>query len=289
MMRITLWFICISISISGIAQVGSEIYLFDMEVSKSEITVRNPVNVTNHPDYDNQPSFHKSESILYYSSFNEDGRADIKAYNFETEESISFTNTQEREYSPTVTPDGEFISCIIQRDNDAQDLGKYPIGGGEPITLIDDLIVGYHAWVDQQNLILFVLGEPATLGWYDLKSGSNEVLGQNIGRSLHKIPGEPAMSFVQKAEGKFWEIKRLDIRTREVSSITKTLDGREDLAWTEDGKILMSDGKGLFFFDTKRSSKWRPVKVESAGVEFKNVTRLAISHDGKKLALVSEE
>ncbi len=273
----------------GFGQVGSEIYLFDMEVSKQEIAVRNPVNVTNHPGYDNQPSFHKSESILYYSSFNEDGRADIKAYNFETGESISFTNSQEREYSPTLTPDGEFISCIIQRDNDAQDLGKYPIGVGEPITLIDDLIVGYHAWVDQQNLILFVLGEPATLRWYDLKSGSNEVLGQNIGRSLHKIPGEPAMSFVQKEEGKFWEIKRLDIGTREVSSITKTLDGREDLAWTVDGKMVMSDGKGLFFFDTKGGSKWKPVKVESAGVEFKNVTRLAISHDGKKLAMVSEE
>ncbi len=277
------------VPILGFGQVGSEIYLFDMEVSKSEITVRNPVNVTNHPGYDNQPSFHRSESILYYSSFNEDGRADIKAYNFETGESILFTNTREREYSPTLTPDGEFISCIIQRDNDAQDLGKYPIGGGEPITLIDDLIVGYHAWVDQQNLILFVLGEPATLRWYDLKSGSNEVLGQNIGRSLHKISGEPAMSFVQKAEGKFWEIKRLDIGTRKVSSITKTLDGREDLAWTVDGKIIMSDGKGLFFFDTKKGAKWKLVKVESAGVEFKNVTRLAISHDGKKLALVSEE
>ncbi len=84
---------------------------------------------------------------MYYSSFDEDGRSDIKSHNLDSGETSNFTETSEREYSPTVTPDGKFVSCIIQRDNGAQYLGKFPIDVGVPVILIDDLIVGYHAWI----------------------------------------------------------------------------------------------------------------------------------------------
>ncbi|MEJ0031081.1 MAG: hypothetical protein WDO15_12190 [Bacteroidota bacterium] len=72
---------------------------------------------------------------------------------------MSITGTSEREFSPTVTPDKQFLSCIIQRDDGVQDLGKYPIDGGDPALIIDNLKVGYHVWVDNSHLALFVLGE----------------------------------------------------------------------------------------------------------------------------------
>src|SRR5690606_9821643 len=112
---------------------GSEIYLFDLSNKKGKITLSKPKNATNHPGYDNQPFFHTDKPILYYASFNEEGRADIKSYDYVTGETKFITQTNEREYSPTLTPDKKYLSCIIQRDNGEQNLGKYPVDGGEPI------------------------------------------------------------------------------------------------------------------------------------------------------------
>lgn len=270
------------------AQVGSEIYLFDVMLKKGKWILSNPVNVTNHPGYDNQPSFHTGKPILYYSSFNEDGRSDIRSYNYKSGETRSITVTQEREYSPTLTPDGKYLSCIIQRDNDAQDLGKYPLEGGDAITLIDNLIVGYHAWADKNNLLLFVLGEPLTLRWYDLTSGTDKILAENIGRSLHKIPKENAMSFVHKRTENEWIISRVDIDTRKITQIVQTLPGKEDMVWTRNGEIIMSDGDKLFICNPKESDQWTEIEMQKDDL-VQGITRLALSHDGKKIAIVVSE
>ncbi|MEQ8424394.1 MAG: hypothetical protein RIA63_06770 [Cyclobacteriaceae bacterium] len=271
------------------AQSGSEIYLFDVQLAKDKILLTNPQNVTNHQGYDNQPYFDPNRPILYYSSFNEDGRADIKTYNFKTGKTANFTSTNEREYSPTITPDAKFISCIIQHDNNAQDLGKYPINGGPAVTLIDNLIVGYHAWVNKNNLVLFVLGEPMTLQWYDLKSQKAKILADNIGRSLHKIPGEDAVSFVDKQNEAEWMIKRIDATTQAFTTIGATLPGREDLTWTDDGRIIMSDGEKLFYKNPSGDKEWLEIDMKQGENPLHGITRLAITRDGKKLAVVATE
>lgn len=271
------------------AQSGSEIYLFDLKIKKGEVTISNPANVTNHKGYDNQPSFDSENSMIYYSSFNEDGRSDIKTYNYKTKETKSFTTTQEREYSPTLTPDKSFISCIIQRDNYAQDLGKYPIGGGTPDAIINNLIVGYHAWMDNSHLALFVLGDPNTLHLYQLPTREDTVLANNIGRSLHKIPGERAFSFIHKVSEKDWLIKKVDLNTLKISTITTTLSGREDITWTSDGLILTSDGEKIFVYQAGKGTTWREVTIKRGKEILKGVTRLATSQKGDKFAVVVSE
>lgn len=271
------------------AQPGSEIYLFDLKIKKAEVTLSNPVNITNHKGYDNQPSFDAENSLVYYSSFSEEGRSDIKTYNYKKKETKSFTTTPEREYSPTLTPDKNFISCIIQRDNNAQDLGKYPIGGGAPDVIIDNLIVGYHAWTDNSHLILFVLGDPNSLHLYQLPTREDTVLANNIGRSLHKIPGERAFSFVHKISEKEWLIKKVDLATLKISTITATQPGHEDIAWTTDGLLVTSDGEKIFVYQPGKDSTWREAEVKKGGELLKGVTRLAVSQGGDKLAVVVTE
>src|SRR5882672_11825495 len=102
------------------AQTPSEIYLFDLSVKKGKVSISNPVNITNHKGYDNQPSFHPDRTIVYYSSSNDDGRTDIRSYDYKSRQTKSITETSEKEYSPTVTLDKQYLSCIIQRDNGAQ-------------------------------------------------------------------------------------------------------------------------------------------------------------------------
>jgi hypothetical protein len=269
----------------ALAQSGSEIILYDLAITSANVVISNPVNATQHPGYDNQPSFHPQKPFLYYTSFNAEGRAEIIEYHWKKKATRSVTQTSEREYSPTVTPDGQFLSCIIQRDNGAQDLGKYPLAGGKPLVIINDFIVGYHAWVDGQTLLLFVLGEPQTLRWYDLTTQKDTILASHIGRSLHKIPGQNAMSFVHKSSSDRWIIKHLDIQSRKLSDLADTLPGREDICWLPDGRILSSDGSQLYWYDAA-FKKWTPIKMPEA---VNGITRLAVSSNGKKLAVVVAE
>lgn len=276
-------------SLVGLAQTGSEILLFDLSIKRDKLVLSNPKNITHHVGYDNQPSFHADQPLIFYSSFNLDGRSDIKSYDYEKGETKSVTQTTEREYSPTLTPDKQFVSCIIQRDDGAQNLGKYPVGGGQPTILIDNLIVGYHAWVDQDRLLLFVLGEPQTLHLYNVKTKEDKVLAEKIGRSLHSIPGQNAMSFVHKISDSEWIIKRLDGATSEITTLIKTLPGREDLCWTPDGRIVMSDGTRIYSIDPAKEKEWSDVVINSGGELLRGVTRLSINKKGTKLAIVVSE
>jgi hypothetical protein len=276
-------------SFLGLAQTGSEILLFDLSIKKDKLVLSNPKNITNHVGYDNQPSFHADQPLIFYSSFNPDGRSDIKSYDYEKGETRSLTQTTEREYSPTLTPDKQFVSCIIQRDDGAQNLGKYPVGGGQPTVLIDNLIVGYHAWIDQDRLLLFVLGEPQTLHLYNVKTKEDKVIAEKIGRSLHKIPNQNAMSFVHKISDSEWIIKRWDAATSEITTIAKTLPGREDLCWTPQGRIIMSDGTRIYSIDPLNEKEWSEVSIKFGGEQLKGVTRLSLNSKGNRLAVVVSE
>jgi Tol biopolymer transport system component len=275
----------------GFSQAGSEIYLFDLKLSKKgEWTLSEGKNITNHKGYDNQPFFHPAEPLIYFASFNEDGRSDIKSYNFKTGETRNITNTaSEREYSPTVTLDKQFLSCIIQRDNNAQDLGKYPINGGTPTVLINDLIVGYHTWINAEQLALFVLGEPHTLQLYNLKTKQHEVIDEKIGRSLHLIPGEEAISYVDKKSDTEWIIKKYEPASKATADIVTTIPGSEDMCWTPDGKIVMSSGTKVMVIDPNKDKEWKQITTDPKTPFTTSLSRLAISRDGKKLAVVVSE
>jgi hypothetical protein len=288
-MKIYLILFLISFCSGAYAQTGSEIYLFDIKIRKGKIRLSNPQNVTNHPGYDNQPSFHTDEPIMYFTSFNEEGRADLKSYNYKSRQTKNITQTSEREYSPTLTPDKKYLSCIIQRDNGTQDLGKYPVSGGEPVVLIDNLMIGYHVWGDNSHVALFVLGKensPNTLHYLRLPTKKDTVLAENIGRSFHKVPNETAFSYIHKISEGNWEIKKVNTSTLKSETIASTLPGREDITWTPSGIILSSDGTKLYQL---RDKVWEVVVLKESIPALKGITRLAVNTKGDKLAVVVSE
>ena len=83
-MRIVAITLFTALSFAVLGQPATEVFLLDLDISKDKLTVSNPVNISNHVGYDNQPSFHRAQPLVYYSSFNEDGRSDIKVYNYDT-------------------------------------------------------------------------------------------------------------------------------------------------------------------------------------------------------------
>lgn len=271
------------------AQTGSEIYLLDISFKNNRFTLSNPVNITERKGYDNQPSFHPVLPFVYYASANDSGRTDIKSYDYTKQLTRQITNTQEREYSPTITPNEYYFSCIIQRDNGQQDLGQYLIGGGPAKVLIKDLKVGYHTWIDAKNLLLFVLADTTNnLYHYNLATKERNIIAPKPGRSLHKIPNQQAFSFIDKSSADQWIIKQFDPTSQKISPIVNTIGKSEDITWTSNGYILSSDGEKLYAYKPQSSKEWTLIDTSHLPM-LKKISRMAVNKDNNKLALVVSE
>jgi len=133
---------------------------------------------------------------------------------------------------------------------------------------------------------MFVLGNPPTLQLGDTRTGKAEIIEKNIGRSLHKIPKREALSFVHKVSEKEWLIKQLDLKTRAVTTLVKTLDGSEDYAWTPSGILLMGKEAKLYQYDLKKDAAWKEI-TDFSNAGLKSITRLAVSSKGDRLAVVA--
>ncbi|GAB4036063.1 TolB family protein [Spirosoma gilvum] len=275
------------ITFPAIAQADTDIFLVD--VTLSPLKVGTPQNITQRKGYDNQPSFSPDGTSLLYTSMQADGQTDIYQYALDSKITTQLTRTAEGEYSPTVTPDRAYFSVIRVEGDKTQRLWKFPLSGaGEPTLVLPHVKpVGYHCWLDSDWLALFILGSPNSLQLAKPSTGDTLRVDNSIGRTLLKIPGKPVLSYVHKQDATHWVIKQFDLRTRQSSIIAPTLEGSEDFIWTPDGTILMGRGPVLYQYNPKTTSGWQPV-ADFSSVGIKQITRLAIDPQGKKLALVGQ-
>ena len=135
-----------------------------------------------------------------------------------------------------------------------------------------------------------MLGPPSTLQIADVRTGKAEVVADNIGRSLHRIPGTRFASFVHREpSGEYW-IKQLDTSTKKIDPLVKVVDGNSerDMTWMPDGKtILMSAGTKVFSW-TRGASGWSEV-FDGASHQLGAISRLTVSPTGDAVAIVVAE
>ncbi|TAF96112.1 MAG: hypothetical protein EAZ32_10505 [Cytophagia bacterium] len=272
---------------------NTEIYVADLNASAGKVTVGKPLNITKRAGYDNQPSFTPDGKKLLYTQ-QANGQTDIWAYDLGKKTNNALTQTPESEYSATVMPDGRHFSVIRVEADQTQRLWQFDLATGQnPQLVLKDLKpVGYHCWFGADSLVLFVLGQPLlgqphTLQLAQVSTGKGQVIANNIGRALHRIPGQRAASFVHKISDQNWQIERLDMRNLQTTKLIETLPQSEDCAWTPDGTLLMAQGAKLYKWQPKADSTWQLVGDYSA-LGIKQITRLAIDPKGKKLAFVGQ-
>lgn len=283
-LSLLIW-ICFQHAIS--AQAETEIYLFDLRQKDGLYVLENPRNITSqNPGYDNQPHFRPNGEKLLYSS-TRNGQTDVAELELREYSWAWITRTEGSEYSPTPIPGSEDFSGIRLEKDGTQLLWRYHYDLSKPSVLVPGLKVGYHCWFNENVVVAFVLGEPPTLQACYLKEGENRILQSNVGRSLHKIPGKPLVSYVSKEEDDWW-IKSLDPVSGSTEKIAKTLKGAEDMAWTPDGTIFMGQDEKLFRYHPKKDRNWS-VMASLKEYGLRGITRLAVSPLGNKIAVVVEQ
>lgn len=275
----------------GSAQQGErqpDVFIATLSFEGTAVRVGVPHNVTDRPGYDNQPSFTADGRAVFYTSVRDDAQADIYRYDIATRSTTRVTHTApESEYSAALIPGDDAIAVIrVERDS-TQRLWRFPLGEGAPSVILDNVKpAGYFAFADQYTIGLFVLGRPATLQLADTRSGRADTIAANVGRSLHRIPGQRAISYVSRAYEEVAWVMSLDPDTRSMLPIARLPAGTEDYAWLPDGRLVAGQGSKLMICDPKATAEWTEVADFSAA-GLTNITRLAVAPDGRAIAIVA--
>lgn len=268
------------------SQPATEVYLFDFIQNDSVFTVENPLNISNNKGYDNQPSFLLDGTGVLFASTRLD-QTDVVLYNITNDTKAWLTNTLGSEYSPIQTPTKKFFSSIYLDKEGTQLLWVYPFNRKKPKVLIENLEVGYHAWLNKKIIVSFVLGDPSTLEVSNLKFKIKYPIEKNIGRSIHKIPGTELISFISHENTDF-EIYSINPLNSEKIYIADALKDSQDLAWTPDGTMIMGTMNALYKLKPGVDKNW----IEFASLKpfgLTGITRLAVSPLGNKIAIVVDE
>src|SRR6266536_4893931 len=188
---------------------SSDIFVVDVKSQDGQMKFGQPMKITNTVGYNNQPSFLPDGHSILYTSIR-DKQADIYRYDIRSSSATQITNTPESEFSPTLMPGGKFISVVRVEADGTQRLWKFPLAGGTPSLILEKIQpVGYHLWIDDHTLALFILGKPNTLRIVDVNTGRSDVVAENPGRILRRIPNQNKFSFVHKISDKEWIIKEI--------------------------------------------------------------------------------
>ena len=286
---------CLAASGLG-AQANTDVFLAPLSIRNGAVMVGAPVNITNRTGYDNQPSFTPDGRSVLFTSVREDAQADIYRYDIDTRRTTQLTKTNpESEYSATVMPGGDRFSVIrVERDS-TQRLWSFRLDGTDPRIVMEKLKpVGYHAWIDDHRLATFVLGigrSANALVLADLKAGTFDTVSRNIGRLLTPLPGGRGYSYAQRTSDSAWALMRVDgpgrptDKGREVARLPR---GADYVAWVTGDIPVTGTGSKLMQWDSAPGT-WRDIADFGAGpTKLNRISRLAVSPDGKWLAIVAE-
>jgi dipeptidyl aminopeptidase/acylaminoacyl peptidase len=273
----------------------TEIFLASLTVRNGQVTIGTPVNISNNPGYDNQPSFTPDGEALLFTSVR-GGRkpdptnsaasgSDIYRYDVAPGRVTQLTNTPESEYSPTVMPDGAHFSTVRVEADGTQRLWRFSMNGSDPALVLADIKpVGYHVWVDARTLVLYVLGQPATLLLADATTGKAGAVASGVGRSIQRAP-DGTVSFVQRRQaGASPATNPAALTTMLVAAPAGATE--VDTAWTPEGMLLVAQGATLFGW--RRGDPAFTSVADLSALGLRGVTRLSVSPRGDRIALVAQ-
>lgn len=278
---------------------ATEVFLAPFSHSGGKWTVGRPENISRSPGYDNQPFFTPNGSALLFTSARGTidsacgkPQTDIYRYDLKDRTLTQVTDTAECEYSPTVTPGGRISAIRVEADG-TQRVWQFTAADTNPTLVLTDVKpVGYHAWLDEKTLALFVLGQPATLQIANTDTGKADIVARDIGQSLLRMP-KGGVSFVQHAgEGATRDLSITQLTVENGKPVTRVLTSavagadQAHLAWSADGTLFMAHAGSLHAWRSGAAAWEAVADLDALGL--RGVTRLAISPSGDRIAIVGQ-
>ena len=264
----------------------SDIWLLDIKDSAGQISFHHPVNITARKGYDNQPSFSPDGTYILFSSQRDSNKStDIYKYDLKAKATSQFTKTPTSEYSPTFMADGKNISVVMVEKDSAQRLWKFPLAGGAPQCIMPKVdSVGYHCWISKDSIAMFVLTKPSfTLQMANIAIQKPFIVADSIGRCM-KMKNR-SLWFTTKA-GHFQNV--CEYNPGSFKAYIKGMIESEDFCFYGKNAIWsLSDNTIISGFMNDKEGAPEVINLEDFGIT--KPSRIAVSPDGKKLAVVSNK
>lgn len=263
---------------------ASDLLLFNMGKQQQS---HSPIKVSDHKGYNNQPAFSHDSQYLLFSSNRSMEQMDIYRHKLGETGLTNLTNTPtENEFSPQ-SPKAGMITYVVQEGVPHQSVWQKNLGEPRRRGINSMIPAGYYAQKTEVGTLIW-----ARYG-YNLyfepqgdAADERHFVQANVGRSLHVIPNRNQFSFVHKQVDGTWAIKAFDPAEKTMKSLIAINPISEDYTWHPNGSIFAGRGSELV--------RWQPgekdwsVVADLAPFGVNNIGRLAISPDGKHLALVDK-
>jgi len=260
----------------------------DLSFSETDFIISNFRNISNNEGYDSQPSFYGNESILYSRTM--ESSTDIAKYHITNESYIWANNTTTGgEYSPQRIPNSKNVAAVRLDTTGLQRLYTYDSKTKTSTLLIENLQIAYYSFYDSNTILSSVLnGSNLDLVISNISKKRNDTLVLNVGRSIHKVPNtKETMSYTSVNEEGNFDVFQLDINSLESFFVTQLPIGIQDHIWLDESTLLIGSRDKLFLLDLFGNGDWKQI-ADLSEYQIKDITRLAISSDGTKLAIVTE-
>lgn len=263
----------------------TDILLYSMAKTADSVEIGLGRNITASPGYDNQPAFSADGRSLLFSARRDGEQNDIYRFDLGSDATERVTISPKNEYSPRETPDGRHVTVVWEDSGKVQEIWRYPARGGkraETALKVPDLI-GYYTFATPEVVFAFILGEPHRLERIDVKTRERKVIATDIGRGIATAP-DGTVSYVRLESGQpeLHTVKADGTGDQRLVALLPGTDG--DFAWLPDGSgILSTQGNGIWFHAAGPGEWKRVAEIVEAGA----LTRLAVSPDGKRLAVVA--
>jgi len=240
---------------------ATNIYHFTLTKVSNSYRIKSPQFLTgfNKEGYNNQPKYFSDKVLYFTTDYYDSEQTEIAKFDLFDNTLTRITYTPEKEYSPTPIKGKEAFSVVrVESDNKTQTLSVYPIDGiGYAKRYLNNTSnIGYHTWLDETTLGLFLVEAPHhNLAIADAISERRKIILDNVGRCLKKNKAGDLV-FVHKMGEEDWYVKSYDLASSKSTVIAKTPTGSEDFEILNDGSLLMGQKSKLYRFIPGVSDEW---------------------------------
>lgn len=271
---------------------NTDIYIGDLD--RSALTISNVRNVTNRDGYDNQPSFSTDGNSIYFVS-DRSGNGDVYRYLIDSSRLEQVTATAESEFSLTPMSDGKSFSVVRvakplldgEEYTESQQLWRYDLSGRPINAILGTRRVGYHTWVKQDMVALFIVGNedtntPHSLVVVDLASRVSMPVAERIGRTI-RTTSLGKLLFVDITDTAVATLSAFNHGDEKPTPLLTLPKGSQDFCVLNDDAILLTTPNSI--------QMWVPGANELISFSITpsvsgDLGRITTTEDGKRIAFV---
>lgn len=261
---------------------NTDVWLFKLEKTKTELKLTDPKNITNRTGYDNQPSFSNDGKKIYYVSIREDNQSDFYYYDLGSEKIIQLTKTKESEYSPVLTPDGKYLNSVVVESDSAQRIHFINSLSGVSEKKYEVDSVGYYTFLNSDTVLYYKLTNPHSLRYYVKSTGEDKWLGNDPIRAFKKI-NRHAFIYGIKDSVKI-RFYKYDFVFHKSEKYAEYPSVSEDAIWHEQHGLVKSEGNKLLRYDELKKDWLTLFDLSTFGI--KKITRFTFDPKNKYLVVV---